>query len=44
MLEIAEHTNAIESVGTITAFRPFVSAKNPHKCELDIIPEKYIYL
>ena len=26
------------SVGTITLFRPLLSAKNPHMCELAIIP------
>lgn len=32
--------NATISVGRMTLRRPFVSAKNPHKCEEQIMPKK----
>lgn len=37
-LEMNEQKNVRNSVGTITFFLPRVSARNPHKCELTMIP------
>lgn len=43
-LESIVTVNVANSVGLITLRRPFVSAKNPHKCELEIMPRKLIAL
>lgn len=32
--------NAMKSVGRMTLRRPFVSAKKPHKCDVQIMPKK----
>lgn len=43
-LEIIVITKAAINDGTITAFRPLVSAKNPHRCDDTIMPMKPIPL
>jgi len=37
-LDNIDATKVANKVGNITVLRPFVSARNPHKCELTIIP------
>lgn len=43
-LEIMEKTNPRNCVGKMTVFLPLVSAKNPQKCELTMIPTNPIAL
>lgn len=38
--ERTEQMKAISNVGAIIRRRPFVSAKNPHKCDEEMMPAK----